>query len=92
MVSQKQKNDKAVDIISQAIATAVEAYMRKAGFDITRQGIVTDVLDNNRYQLKIQGAEYTVPCCTEAIFKVGDNVLVLFVQGDFNRKYIIGRG
>ena len=83
--------DKAVDSIVNGVKTYIDNRFRNAPFDVTRQGTVTAVLGANRYEVQIAGATYTVPCATNQIFGVMDSALVLAVQGDFNRLFIIGK-
>lgn len=84
-------NEQAVDVIAIAIKDAVSEYLKSAPFDVTKSGVVAEVLPNNNYSVRIQGAVYTVPSATSDIYVKDNIVLVLFAQNDERRKYIIGK-
>ena len=73
----------------------IHKYSRKciesASFDRTEQGIITASLGNNKYYVKIKGTVFTVPSSTSYTYYVNDNVLILYVQNDPNKKYITGK-
>lgn len=83
--------NKAVDVLAEQIINAVSACLNSASFDKTKQGIVTASLGGNKYSVKIEGTVYAVPSCTNDTYAVNDNVLVLYIQNDAKRKYIIGK-
>jgi len=86
-----ETENKAIDVLAEQIIGAVSACLENAPFDKTKQGIVTASLGDNKYSVKIEGAVFTVPSCTATTYSVNDNVLVLYVQNDAKRKYIIGK-
>jgi len=86
------KNTEIIHVLANAIVEAAREIQRTASFNITKEGHVTKILGNNTYEISMQGAVYTVPCCTDQVFSIADKVLVLIIQNDAKRKYIIGRG
>ena len=85
------KASQAIETLVAEIKTFVQEYLKTASFDVTKQGLVTASLGNNKYSVKIEGAVYTVPSCTTDTYSVNDNVLVVYIQNDSKRKYIYGR-
>ena len=83
--------NKAIDVLAEQIISAVSACLSFASFDKTKQGIVTASLGGNKYSVKIEGTVFTVPSCTTDTYSANDNVLVLCIQNDAKRKYIIGK-
>jgi len=83
------------DAALEALIKGVEKYIDERFNDGSwvrmSRGVVTEVLSNNNYSVKINGAVYAVSCCTEQIFIIGDIVLVIFNNNDFGQKYIIGK-
>jgi len=86
-----ETENKAIDVLAEQIISAVSACLENAPFDKTKQGIVTASLGSNKYSVRIEGTVFTVPSCTATTYSVNDNVLVLYVQNDAKRKYIIGK-
>lgn len=84
-------SDKAAYALAEQVARMVATYLDSAPFDKTKQGLVTESLGNSRYSVKIEGAVFNVPSCTSDTYSVNDKVLVLYVQNDAKRKYIIGK-
>lgn len=84
-------DEKAVQVLVQVIQQAIDNTLPSLPFDKTVTGTVTTVLSNNRYTVKIDGAEYTVPSATSDTYAVHDAVMVLYPQGSFQNKHIIGR-
>ena len=80
-----------VECLSAEIGKSIQKYMGSASFDKTKQGIVIASLGSNKYSVRIEGTVYTVPSCTSDAYSTNDNVLVLYVQNDAKRKYIIGK-
>lgn len=85
-------SDRAVEALADAIESYVRAYVKEISFDVTKHGVVTEVLGGSRYRVSIDGSEHSVSCCTGQVFSMGDTVIVLLIQNDVNRKYIIGKG
>jgi len=86
-----KKANEAIDVLAEQIINAVSACLESAPFDKTKQGIITASLGSNKYSVRIEGTVYTVPSCTSTTYATNDNVLVLYVQNDAKRKYIIGK-
>lgn len=81
------------DTIKTLAALVVETAQfcaQNSDKDLSCEGLVSEVLDDGRYRVEIQGAAYTVPSISVSAFGVGDKVLVLFAGGDKKKKYIIG--
>lgn len=70
----------AVKTLSQNIKRAVDVSLSTAHFDITLQGRVKEKLDNNYYNIEIDGKEY--PIKSELFLKVNDFVNVLLPQNN----------
>jgi len=77
--------------MSDEIHKYIHKCIESAPFDKTKQGIVTAVLSSNKYSVRIEGTVYTVPSSTSDTYIVNDNVLILYIQNDAKRKYIIGK-
>jgi hypothetical protein len=90
--TQIKTDNEAVTVISNSIKIAVENYLKTVRFDVTKQGTVKEITAENLYKVTIQGADFSVPCCTEQVFAAGDTVLVLFPQNNRSVGYIIGKG
>ena len=80
----------AIKILSQEIKRAVHNYLAKASFDKTVAGYITGISDN-KYQVEIKGAVYTVPSSIDIQFSAGDSVWVTIPQNDWDNMYIAGR-
>lgn len=83
-------NDQVVGEIVNAILAVVKNRIASARFDRTRFGIVNGV-NGSMYTVRIDGAEYSVPSASGA-YSVGDKVLVLFIENNISKRYIIGKG
>ena len=70
----------AVKTLSQNIKRAVDVSLSTDHFDITLQGRVKEKLDNNYYNIEIDGKEY--PIKSELFLKVNDFVNVLLPQNN----------
>lgn len=82
-------NDQAINEIANAILNAAKQIVRNARFDKTRIGVVTAT--GEKYTVRIDGTDYSVPS-SGGSYSVGDTVLVLFIQNNANKTYIIGKG
>jgi hypothetical protein len=82
---------KAVAEIAGAVKTYIDERLRNHPADVTRMGVVTGVESGNKYLVKIQGADYSVPCVTGQTLSLNDVAVVLFAGNDYNRKFIIGK-
>ncbi len=70
----------------------VEKAVQAARYDKTVRGIVVAALGNDRYTVKIAGAEYSAPCFSSPTqYKKGDAVWILLPQGQIADAVIIGR-
>lgn len=85
------ENIKAFKILSAEIKKYIQEYLKSASFDVTRVGIVTEVLDENKYFVKIDGTVFAVPSITGEMYSVNDVVSVLYPQNKDTRKRIVGR-
>lgn len=81
----------AVKVLAAEIATLIRKEVDTASFNKTEIGVVTAILDNNKYSVRIKRSDYIVPANTADVYSVGDSVLVLFAQNNIKRKYIIGK-
>lgn len=70
------------------ILDAIDIVLKntKFNFDQTKVGRVTEVLDNNRYKVLIQGKTRTIR--SEFTYSVGERVFVLFPSGSEQNLYI----
>lgn len=74
--------------VNKYILDAVNIVLnnKKFNFDQTKVGRVTEVLDNNRYKVLIQGKTKTIK--SEFHYNVGERVFVLFPCGSEQNPYI----
>lgn len=85
-------NEKAIIQLAKTILDAISYRFSIAPFTVIKHGIITEIISSKLYKVKIQGTEYSVPCCTDQIFQLHEKVVILTEQGNANKKYIIGRG
>jgi hypothetical protein len=78
-------------VLLDTVIKIVSSSMKSAPFDKSRIGRITAVLGGNSYSVEIAGADFTVPACTPETYSTDDQVLVLFVQNDSKKRYIIGK-
>ncbi len=70
----------------------VEKAVQAARYDKTVKGVVGAALGNDRYTVKIAGADYSAPCLSSAAkFIKGDAVWILLPQGQMADAVITGR-
>jgi len=80
-------DDLAVKALSQNIKRAVDIALSTAHFDITLQGIITEVIENeNKYKVKINGAIYEI--ASDLFFKKNDVVQVMIPQNNPSNMFI----
>ena len=84
-------NTEALQVLASETKKIVQDLLGSASFDVTRKGKITEVLDNNKYSVNIDGTVYTVPSCVTIGFAVNDTVLVISCQNDAKKNYIIGK-
>lgn len=71
------------------ILEAITTVVKKMGynFDVTKRGLITEVLSGNRYKVKVYDKTYTIK--SNFSYNVGERVFVLFPQGqDTEDKYL----
>lgn len=73
-------NNLAIKALSQTIKRAVDTTILTAPFDVTLQGVVKQKLDNNYYNIEIDGNTYTIK--SELFLNVNDFVNVLVPQNN----------
>ncbi|MEG2381080.1 MAG: hypothetical protein RSB38_05235 [Oscillospiraceae bacterium] len=86
-----REDSEAVSFLVTEIKQFIKRVISHSSFDVTKQGIVTAVLGENKYSVKIEGTVCTVPSCSSFAYSVNDNVLVTYIQNDKKRKYITGK-
>jgi hypothetical protein len=84
------ENTAALDGVIGCINDITAHKVKQASFDLTKAGLVKEVLGNSYYVVTIQGADYSVPCITGQIFNIGKTVFVMFPQNNLSSGMIIG--
>ena len=70
----------------------IERAVQTAKYDKTVKGVIVSASGNDRYTMKMAGAEYSAPCLSSATqFKKGDAVWILLPHGQIADAVIIGR-
>lgn len=80
------------DLTSQIIDSIdyiVKERLRTAPFDKTRTGIITAVLGNNMYTVKIDNTEYDVLSLSDSTLPVNSIVKVLVPENEYNNMFIL---
>ena len=85
-------NKEAVELLLKTIDDIVSKKLKNLSYDVTKTGIVRKVLaaTPKKYMVQIEGADYSVPSVVDKPLTVGDFVLVLFLQGNFNNGFVVG--
>lgn len=82
------------DLAIQLLVENIVKYVRKASinlpFNVTKTGQIVEIIGNNQYKVKIEGAVYTVPSAINDTFKVNDTVLILYPNNSKEDKCVIG--
>lgn len=76
------------DIILKTIEHIVDRKIEKSGYVKLKQGQINEVLENNKYSVKVLGTVCTAPCCINQVFSKGDIVYLLLCDGNM---VIIGK-
>ena len=63
----------------------------KFTYDRTFIASITEVLNDNKYKVKINDIIYETYSCNDTTYKVNDIVLVTVPQGKFSNMFIIGK-
>lgn len=80
---------KATNVLAECIRSTAEKLIKRAGFDVTRNGTITAKNTSQRnYTVRIDGAEYTAKSLLGMHYDVTDSVVVIFAQN--RTPYIIG--
>lgn len=86
------KINKLKSIFLDSIEITVKSLLANCNYDITRQGRIAAVEENNKYTVVIAGAEYNgISCCCDITLNVNDAVWVTIPQGQWAHKFIVGR-
>lgn len=59
--------------------------------DVTFSATIVEVLDNYKYNIRLNDVIYQTYSCNELTYKVNDVVLVTVPQGQFSNMFIIGK-
>ena len=82
------KNQKAIDILSDQIINAVKTVCSKLEFDKTYIGIVSSV-NKNGYTVQYNGTEINIKTKETSVFKKGDTVKICIPCGNKRKAYIV---
>ena len=83
--------DLAIQILSAQIQKVAQRLVDNAGYDKTVAGIISQVLGNHKYKVKIKNEEYVLPSSTDDIYNINEAVWVCIPQNNLNNKFISGR-
>lgn len=84
-------NTEAIYVLAESMKKIAANLIERASFDKTVPGIITAVLNNDRYTVKINKSEYKMYRSTDTIYKKNDAVWVTIPRNNFNQKFISGR-
>lgn len=84
-------NSEALRILASETKKLINNSLKSAPYDVTKKGIIKDVLESNMYLVEINGTEYTVQSTVSVELKKNDAVLVLFSKNNSNDKYITAK-
>lgn len=87
----KTNEDLAIQILSAQIQKIVQHMLGKAGFDRTVPGIVSAVLGNHKYKVKIKKEEYIMSSQTDMTYQVNEAVWVCIPSNNMQNRFISGR-
>lgn len=83
--------DLAIQILSEQIRKVASKLINDASYDRTVAGIISKVLGNHKYKVKIKNEEYIIPSSTDETYKVNEAVWICIPQNNMNNKFISGR-
>jgi len=72
----------------------IDRAISKAKFDRTEQGTIIANLNNNKYTVRIDGVEYSIPSSLPSsivVYSVNDTVLVTYFKNQLDNAYITGK-
>ena len=84
----KRNDDKALDVLAQAIDSAVKEHIKSASFDRTTEGIITNILGNSKYEVLAFGSKYTVTVPQSMSFILNEKVRVVVPQNNWSAMFI----
>jgi len=84
-------NAQVIAVLATSMRKIAESLIRKAKFDKTVPGIITAVLGNHKYKVKIKNEEFIIPSGTDETYKKNEAVWVCIPQNNMNNKFISGR-
>ena len=84
----KRKDDKALDVLAQAIDSAVKEHVKNASFDRTTEGIITNIFGNSKYEVLAFGSKYTVAVPQSVSFVLNEKVRVVVPQNNWSAMFI----
>lgn len=84
----KRKDDKALDVLAQAIDSAVKEHVKNASFDRTTEGIITNIFSNSKYEVLAFGSKYTVAVPQSVSFVLNEKVRVVVPQNNWSAMFI----
>ena len=86
-------NDKAVETLSQTIVSAVNTATENINYDKTYDGSIIEIIGNNSYKVKFNGAVYTAPLYIKNMtLAIGDFVKITVPQNNWANIYISSVG
>ena len=72
----------------------IDRAISKVKFDRTEQGTIIANLGNNKYTVRIDGVEYSIPSSLPSsviTYSVNDTVLVTYFKNQLDNAYITGK-
>jgi len=87
----KSKETQAIEVLSTEIQKVVKRFLNTANYDKTVAGIITAVVDDYKYKVKIKEEIFTIPSSLDITFKINEAVWVTIPQNNMRNKYISGR-
>ena len=82
------KNQKAIDILSDQIINAVKTVCSKLEFDKTHIGVISEITTNG-YIVKYNGTDIKIKTKETSVFKKGDTVKICIPCGNKRKAYIV---
>lgn len=83
--------DLAIQILSAQIKKVAQKMIDSAGYDKTVAGVISSVLGNHKYKVKIKNEEFIIPSGTDETYKKNEAVWICIPQNNMNNKFISGR-
>lgn len=78
------------DVIIKAIKYIVNHEIKKAEYDRTIIGTITDIIDKDKYEVALQNNKRVLNCAVDAQISINDIVYITLPQNNMTNAYICG--